>query len=378
MSDLIHGVCPPRFDAVREAFTRNFDDDGELGARFSLAVEGEIVVDLWSGWADRARTRAFAADTLTPVFSTTKAVTALMLARAVDAGRLDYDKPVADGWPEFAQAGKVQVTVGEALSHQAGLPGFAEPMQAAEWFDWETVATRLAAMTPMWPPGTASGYHPATWGYLAGEMFRRSEGRTVGQALAEDVTGPFGLDLHIGLAEADDARCAEMVRPSALPDLGELTEPRRVAFMTKWASPAGRSTADWRRAEIPSVNGHATAPALARLMAVVACDGRLDGRTVLSHSAAEALRRQRVSGDDLVLPFRLSWGAGLLRNDPAQGFFGPGERTVGHYGWGGSCAFADPERRLSGAYVMNKQSNRLVGDPRAVRLIEAAYASFWT
>lgn len=374
MSLSVQGLCPDRFTPVREAFERNFREGLELGARFSLAIEGEIVVDLWAGWADRGQTRPFAMDTLTPVFSTTKAIAALLIARAVDMGRLDYDKQVADGWPEFAQAGKAGVTVAQALSHQAGLPGFAEPIDPTLWFDWEAICAKLAAMAPMWPPGTANGYHPITFGYLAGEMFRRADGRTMGRALAEDLAGPFGLDLWIGLPEGEHDRVTEMVRPNAMPDLGEITEPRRVAFLTKWASPAGKGAADWRRAEIPSANGHATAPALTRLMSVFACEGHLDGRTVLSESTVERARRERIAGDDLVLPFRLSWGAGLMRNQGGWPY-GPGERTVGHSGWGGSCAFADPDRRLSGAYVMNKQSNILVGDPRSVRLIEAAYAA---
>jgi CubicO group peptidase (beta-lactamase class C family) len=373
MSASVQGLCPPQFDAVRQRFQQHLDDGLELGVRFALAIEGDLVVDLWAGWADRAATRPFGPDTLAPVFSVTKAVSSLMIARAVDRGRIDYDKPVADGWPEFAQAGKAGVTVAQLLSHQAGLPGFPEPIEPALWFDWDAITAKLANMPPLWEPGTASGYHPVTWGYLAGEVFRRADGRTIGRALAEDVAGPLGLDIHIGLPDAEHGRVAEMVRPTAMPELGAITDTRRAAFLTKWASPAGRSSADWRRAEIPSANGHATAAALARLMAVLACDGELDGRTWLSRSAADALRRERIAGDDLVLPFRLSWGAGVMRNDAEQGFLGPGPRTVGHYGWGGSCAFADPDRRLSGAYVMNKQSNRLVGDPRPVSLIEAAY-----
>ncbi|MBW3559592.1 MAG: beta-lactamase family protein [Proteobacteria bacterium] len=374
MTSEIHGFCPPQFEPVRNQLQHNLAAGLELGVRFTLAVEGQVVLDLYAGHADRAATRPFGPDTLLPVFSVTKAVAALMLARAVDRGRLDYDKPVADGWPEFAAAGKAAVTVAQALSHQAGLPGFPEPMDPQLWFEPDEIARRLAAMAPLWPPGTASGYHPISWGYLAGEMFRRADGRTLGRALSEDMAVPFGLDLHIGLPDVQHGRVAEMVRPGAMPDLGPITEPRRVAFLTKWASPSGRSSADWRRAEIPSANGHATAEALARLMAVVACDGELDGRTVLSRSAVDSLRRERITGQDLVLPFHLSWAAGLTRNDPAQRFFGPGPRSLGHYGWGGSCAFADPDRRLSGAYVMNKQSNILIGDPRAVGLIEAAYA----
>ncbi|HEV7157844.1 MAG TPA: serine hydrolase domain-containing protein [Caulobacteraceae bacterium] len=371
----VSGVCPDRFERVRAAFGANFAEDLELGARFSIAIEGELIIDLWAGHADRARTLPFAEDTLTAVFSTTKAMAALMMARLVDAGALAYDQPVARVWPEFAAAGKTGVSVGEALSHQAGLAGLRQPMEPARWFDWAFICAELAAMAPLWPPGSASGYHPVTFGYLAGEIFRRVDGRSLAKALAADLAEPFGLDLMIGVPEAEQGRCAAVQRPPAMPDLGEITEVRRLAFLAKWASPGGVSLAQWRGAEIPSVTGHATAPALARMMAIVACGGRLAGRQWLSPATIEALCAERIAGPDLVLPYDLSWAAGLLRNE-RLGIYGPGQRTVGHSGWGGSCAFADPERRLSGAYVMNRQSAALIGDPRPRRLIDAVYACF--
>jgi CubicO group peptidase (beta-lactamase class C family) len=157
-----------------------------------------------------------------------------------------------------------------------------------------------------------------------------------------------------------------------MPDLGPITEPRRVAFLTRWASPGGVALAEWRRAAIPSVTGHATAPALARMMAILACDGVLDGRRFLSSETVRRVCARRVAGPDLVLPFEIAWASGLMLNQ-GQRIYGPGPRSLGHSGWGGSCAFADPDRRLSGAYVMNRQSAQLIGDARARRLIDAAY-----
>jgi len=370
----VRGFCPSAFEPVRDIFAAHLDQGLEIGARFSLAIEGEIIVDLMGGWADRAATRPFAEDTLCSVFSTTKAMAALMVATLVEAGALSYDQPVADLWPEFAAAGKGAVTVGEALSHQGGLPGLVEPMAPADWFDFGLIDEKLAAASPMWAPGTASGYHPVTFGYLAGEVFRRASGRELGAALAHDIATPFGLDLWLGLPDAEHARCAEMKKPPAMPKLGPLTEARRVAFLTPWSSPGGVSLAEWRRAAIPSVTGHATAPALARMMAIFACDGVIDGRRVLSGETIREAVRPRVKGADLVLPYDLAWGAGLLRNEGLR-IYGPGDETVGHSGWGGSCAFADPERRVSGAYVMNRQSAELIADARAMALIEAAYTA---
>ena len=370
----IRGLCPPQFGEAREAFAANFAEGKELGARFTLALHGEIVVDLIGGWADRAETVLFGEDTLTPIFSTTKALAGFMVARLVGQGRLDYGRRVADLWPEFAQAGKGAVTVEQALSHQAGLAGLPEPIEPADWFDWDLICSRLAAMAPLWPPGSASGYHPVTFGYLAGEIFRRVDGRTIGQALREDIAGPLGLDVWIGLPDSEHHRCAAMRRPPAMPNLGPVSEIRRLAFLTRGAAPGGRGEAAARRAEIPSTSGYATAPALAMLMSAMANDGLIAGDRVLAAGVAAEASRQRIVGEDLVLPYVISWGAGFMRNQGLE-IYGPGSLSFGHSGWGGSCAFADPQRGLSGAYVMNRQSADLIADPRAKRLIDAAYSA---
>ena len=370
----IQGLCPDRFAAVREQFRRHFDAGEELGARFAACVGGELVIDLRGGWADVARTVSFGLDTLTPVFSTTKAVTAVMIARLVDQGRLAYDQTVASVWPEFGQAGKDVVTVAQLLSHQAGLPGFDEPAEPDIWFDPPAVLARLAAQAPMWPLGQGQGYHPITVGYLAGEVFRRVDGRTLGAALRQALAEPLGLDLWIGLPDSEHGRCAQMRKPPAAPHLGEIDSIRRAAFLDRGSAPGGRGSAEWRRLEIPSANGHATAPALARLMSAVAGDGTVDGRRVLGPATIAELTAERTQGPDRVLPFDLSWAAGLLRNE-ASGVFGPGRQAVGHYGWGGSMAMADPETGISAAYVMNRQSVHLVGDPRPTALLEALYAA---
>jgi CubicO group peptidase (beta-lactamase class C family) len=370
----VSGLAPARFARVKDAFAANFEAGQELGARFTLVEAGEVVVDLWAGFADRARSRPFDDTTLAPIFSTTKALAALLIARLVDAGSLDYGQTVASVWPEFDQAGKGAITVEQTLSHQDGLSGFLDPMAASDWFDWDAICAKLAAMTPLWPPGTASGYHPITFGYLAGEIFRRIDGRTMGTALREDLAGPFGLDLFIGLPDYESPRIAELQRPNALPDFGHVNPATKAAFLTPWSQPGGRGPDALRRFELPSATGHATALALARLMGALANDGWLDGEDILSPALIAEAARQRIRGQDLVLPFEISWGAGFMRNETIHPW-GPGEATFGHAGWGGSCAFADPERKLGGAYVMNKQSTDLLGDQRPRRLIAAAYAS---
>lgn len=374
MSFEITGFAPARFSAVKDAFAASVAAGEELGGRFTLVEAGEVVLDLWTGWADRKRTLAWDEKTLAPIFSTTKAVAALMIARLVEQGKLDYGQTVASLWPEFGQAGKAAVTIEQAISHQAGLSGFPDPMDPGLWTDWDAICARLAAMTPMWPPGTASGYHPVTVGYITGEIFRRVDGRALAAAFREDIGEPFGLDLWIGLPAGAEGRIAELQRPGALPEFGEINVATRAAFLAPWSSAAGKAGEDYRRMGVPSTNGYATAEALAKLMGALANDGWLDGGEILSPALIAEASRERIRGQDLVLPFVMSWAAGFMRNEPNFPW-GPGVRTFGHAGWGGACAFADPDRRLGGAYVMNRQGVALMGDPRPKRLIAAACAA---
>lgn len=370
----IQGSCAPGLEAVREAFAANFTEapEGldEQGARFSVVVDGETLVDLWAGWADTAKTAPFTDTTLTSVFSTGKAVMAILMATAVEAGQVDYDQTVASLWPAFGAAGKQDVSVAQLLSHQAGLPGFSEAVEPSIWFDVAAVLERLAAQAPMWAPGTASGYHPITVGYLANEVYRRATGRTMGQALRQDFAD---LDLWIGLPESEHGRVAQMRKPTAAPRLGTIDPIKQAAFLDRGSAPGGRGSAEWRKMEIPSANLHGTALGLARMMGVVANGGMLEGRAVLSADVLGQLTRERIHGPDKVLPYDISWAAGLMRNDGLN-VFGPDE-AFGHYGWGGSMAMADPSRRLSAAYVMTRQSPHLIGDPRPKRLLTALYDS---
>jgi CubicO group peptidase (beta-lactamase class C family) len=368
----ISGVCPPKFAAVKDAFATNFSGGLERGARFSAVIDGETILDIWAGQADREGAVPFGDTTLTPVFSTGKAVMAVMIARLVEAGKLDYETPVSHYWPEFGQNGKAGITVGQLISHQGGLPGFSPPQDPMIWFDVEATLKALCQQAPLWTPGEGSGYHPIAGGYLLGEVFRRIDGRSMGTALREDIASKFGLDLMIGTPDDYAPRIAVMQKPTSAPDLGAIDAIKQAAFLDKGSAPAGKGSADWRRMEIPSANTHATALSLAQFMGIVASGGALQGQRILSVGTLGQATRERVYGQDRVLPFKLSWAAGFLRNTGIK-IYGPNDRALGHSGWGGSCAMADPEKRLSVGYVMNKQSAYLIGDPRPVGLINALY-----
>jgi len=214
MAVTVHGTVAPGLEPVREAFAANFQRTGdyaEVGAALCVYRRGEKVVDLWAGFANAERTRPWAADTLVNVWSTTKTATAVAVARCVDRGLIAYDQPVAEVWPEFATAGKGAITIAEVMSHQAGLPGFVEPTTLDDFYDWDRVTARLAAQAPVFERGTLNSYHAATYGFLAGEIVRRASGKTLGTLLRDEVTGPLGADLFVGLPLSEEDRVARLL-----------------------------------------------------------------------------------------------------------------------------------------------------------------------
>lgn len=365
----IKGSIAPGFEKVTDAFVANFAGGGELGARFCAIRDGETLVDIWAGFADRGKSVPWSDETLCTLFSSGKAAMATLVAETVSDGALDYERPIARDWPEFAAEGKGDITLAMALSHQAGLCGFPHEMAPSDWIDHDVIAARLAAMAPLWPPGTASGYHPQTIGYIVNELMRRASGRSIGAALRAK-----GYDIHCGLAPAEIERVAEMTKPSSAPVHRHESEMTKIAFLTPWAAAGKVSREAWLAAEIPASNMHATAKALAQIVHPLA-NGGVDttGARVISEKALAAALASRIKGEDLVLPFNLDWTAGLMRN--ANGHFGPSASAFGHAGFGGSAVMIDPAKKLSAAYVMNKMSPSLAGDARAVALFEALDAS---
>ncbi|MGW1274412.1 serine hydrolase domain-containing protein [Streptomyces sp. NPDC002491] len=380
----VHGHCDPRFAALRTAFEENFRERGELGAAVSVTLDGVTVADLWGGWADAARTRAWERDTLVNVWSTSKGPTALCAHILADRGLLDLDAPVAAYWPEFSAAGKERVLVRHLLSHRAGLAGLREPHSLDQLYDWELTTARLAAMEPWWEPGTRSGYHALTFGFLVGEVVRRVSGLLPGAFLEREVTGPLGVDFTIGLPEKESARAAELVHPQT----GSSSEQAAVfsqlapAAIAALANPLAGATeansAPWRAAEIPAANGHGTARAVAALYGILAGRGAYGGQRILSPEAAERVREGQGSCRDLVLgagfAHETEIGLGLWLSGP-NGSYGPNPRAFGHDGFGGSCGLADPEAGVSLGYVMNRMGPHIADDPRKTALVDALYGA---
>jgi CubicO group peptidase (beta-lactamase class C family) len=386
MADVrIERVVEPRFERVRAAFAENFDKRNEYGAAVAVTVDGKQVVDLWGGYADKARTQPWKRDTIVNVFSTTKGLTAIAAHRMVDQGLIDLDAPVARYWPEFGQADKERIPVRWLLSHRAGLAAVRKPLPESACYDWAAMTAALAGQEPWWEPGTKHGYHAITYGWLIGEVMRRVSGKSPGAYFRDEIARPLGIDCHIGLAASEDERCGQMIQsPPPPPDQVNLFEyaqknPESVtakAFMNPpTAMKLGAINARaWRGAEIPAANGHTTGRALARLYGAIARGGEVDGIRILTPAAIERCHTEESHGRDevLMVPTRFSTGFMLTQaHDP----IGPNRNAFGHPGAGGSLGFADPEAKVGFGYTMNKMGPYILIDPRARALIDAVYAS---
>ncbi len=372
---LTDGHCEGRFAGVADAFAENFRSRGEVGAAVSVTLNGKPVVDLWGGFADSARTRPWAEETLVCMMSVAKAVTALCAAMAVDRGLIGWDEPVALYWPEFAAAGKAGIPVRWVLDHRAGLAAIAQAMPEGAAYDWARMTAALAAQAPLSPPGEARAYHSVTLGYLVGELIRRTDGRSLGQFLAEEVCGPHGIDYWIGLPPELHGRCAEFFGETS-GTLFDRTQPDSLmARAMAQVPPEDFNTERFRSAEIPSINGIGTARGVARLFDGLAAGGVLDGRRLLSADVlAEATVEQWFGREDLLGHTRrmaLGFALGL----PGHLAMGPSSRAFGHTGAGGAIGFADPDAGLGFAYAPNRMYSGPGINPRLSALVDALYAA---
>ena len=376
----INGTVADGFGAVADAFERNFAEYDELGAAFSLYVDGEVKVDIWGGVADKQAGRRWDEHTLQLVFSTTKGAAAICVARLVEAGSISYDDRVAAYWPEFAANGKETVTIGQMMSHQAGLPFVDAPLSFDDLMAVTPVVAALGAQTPMWEPGSAHGYHALTYGWLAGELVRRVDGRRIGQYFAEEVAAPLGLDFWIGLPEAEEPRVSRLEQappptdPEALAMMMQIAGPGTMGFNALFMSGvmmAGPADPFNSRAvhatEMPAANGITTARSLARMYAATV--GEVDGVRLITDDTVIAARAEAVNGPDtcLVLPTR--FGMGFMLDGEFAPMLSP--TSFGHAGAGGSLGYGDLESKVGYGYVMNQMAGGIAGDPRTVALNDA-------
>ena len=382
----IHGIVAPGFEAVRAAFENNFETQGDVGASVAITVGGEFVADLWGGTAtfdgpddDDAGVpgveRDWQEDTIINVWSTTKTMAALCCLILADRGELDLYEPIATYWPEFAAGGKEAVATRHVLSHTAGLSGWDEPLDRMDLLDHDKLVGIHARQIPWWEPGSRSGYHAISQGYLLGEIVKRVTGRSLGTFFADEVADPLGADFHIGTPESCDDRVARVIPPSGGLE-GNDVAPDSIAMRTL-ANPAlGAEFSwrkDWRRAEIPAAGGHGNARSVALCHTPTACGGTARGVTLLSDEGVARIFDAQYEGADLILPVELKMGMGFGLPSPMLPV--PNPRTCFWGGWGGSLAIIDVDAGMSFSYVMNKMGEGTAGDLRGASLLMAAYGA---
>ncbi|MHA2390960.1 MAG: serine hydrolase domain-containing protein [Promethearchaeota archaeon] len=373
----IYGFCDDRFAAVKEVFQQNFKTQGEVGASFAATLNGNFVVDIWGGYADKAKSRPWEKDTIVNVFSTTKVMTIICALMLVDRGQLDLDAPVAKYWPEFAQNGKENILVRQIFSHTSGLAGWEEKIKIEDFYNWDKVVSLLANQKPWWEPGTNNGYHAVTHGYLLGEIVRRITGKSLGTFFREEVSGPLNADFHIGFGQEHDSRVADLI-PFELPQKGEpgyIEMDPQSLFGRVFSNPVidieETKTRQWRAAEIPAAGGHGNARSVARIGSAIACGGEVDNIRLLKIETIKKAMKEQSYTQDLVLmmPIRFGVGFGL----PSKEIPFPSPNTVWWGGAGGSMIIMDLDNKLSICYVMNQMKMTIVGDTRPLKLITAVY-----
>lgn len=380
----IHGTCDAQFAAVKEAFAENFRTREEIGACCALMVEGTMVVDLWAGHLDAARTRPWQRDSLVNAWSLGKAMSAITLLHLMDTGAFGPDTRVAETWPEFAAQGKGDITFATLMSHAAGLCAIEAELPDLAFFDWDLMTRSLAAQKPWWEPGTAHGYHTNTFGFLLGEPLRRVTGKRLRDYFRAEIAAPLDADFYMGVTETDLHRCADLVNPprppqarsvmEQSPDLDDpMTRMRYRIYTNPSLSCYDYNSPEWRLAEFPSTSPQGNARGVASILGQLAVVLAGKGEGPISRELLTRAIATQSDGEDLNIQRPTRFGLGLQLTQPDRPL-GPNPDAFGHYGNGGHLGFADPAVPLAFAYHMNHQGYAW-RDPRNIALTDAVYAS---
>ena len=364
-------------------FRENFEKLGELGASVSIWQDGKPLVDLYGGFRDRRREHPWTTDTIVLVWSATKGIGSACVLHVLQENKIDIDRCVAEFWPEFAQAGKDKITLAQLLSHQAGLCALDRPVDV---LDYSAVIGALEAQRPLWPPGTAHGYHARTFGFLLDELVRRIAGKPLADYWRQIFGEPLKLDLWIGLPEKENPRVATMYPAKA----GRAQEPRQ--FYVDLTTPATLARKTFtsphglhavsamndisvRAQPIVSFGGIGSAAALAKFYSMLANGGKFDGRVFFSEKTIEWMTTTLADGIDRVFQIPTAFSAGFMKDAETakRRVFGRSPNAFGHPGAGGSHAFADPENKIAFAYVMNQMEQSLLPNEKSLRLVEVMY-----
>ncbi|KAI1500310.1 beta-lactamase [Biscogniauxia marginata] len=382
----VHGNCSPRFEEVRTLFQQFIDSGEEVGASITVNLDGENVVDLWGGYADPGRTRAWNEDTIVTLFSTTKMICSVAVLKLIDSGAISVNDKVSKYWPEFAANGKEDIEIRHLLSHTSGVAGWDDKMTFEDVCDLKESTAKLAQQAPWWTPGTASAYHAWTFGHLSGELVRRVTGMSLKQFVADKISGPLGADFQIGALEKDWPRVADLVvPPPAAPEkAAEKTELKLGPLFFKAMNPMpapGMSKANgplWRQAELGAANGYGNARSVNRILSSITLagneDANKDQKPLFSRRTAELVFEEQSRGEDLAIGQVIRFGTGYAIRGDGDSWVDdwlPVGRLAYWGGMGGSIGIMDLDRGVTITYAMNKMGQDMIGK-KAVRAYVAA------
>jgi CubicO group peptidase (beta-lactamase class C family) len=385
MTDTVKGQCDPKFSEVRDEFERSFSERGEKGASVCLSVNGETVVDLWGGVADTKTGEAWAEDTVSIVFSCTKAATALCAHILIDRGQMELQAPVSKYWPEYAKNGKENTTVQMMLNHESAIPALREPVKEGGFLDWDYMIKRMEDEPAWWEPGVRNGYHMVNFGWTVGELVRRVSGKSLGQFFADEVAEPTGANFWIGIPEDAKLHIADI-----LPHMPSVTDPVSDFMQSLLGDPKsiqalsflnnggwGANDADAHHAEIGGAGGISNARGQVAMYTPLACD---DGKLVSSERLAAMSMVSTATQRDATLLVPTRFASGFMKSMDNRALRSGqdqsaiiGEKAFGHVGAGGHIGFADPECGLAFSYTMSQMGQGLLMNERGQSLIDAAY-----
>ena len=377
------GRYDAEFRPVVDAFVENFRVEDEIGAACAIVVGGRTVVDLWGGWRDGAKSRAWDAPSTVCMMSVAKGITAICFNMLIDRGQVDPDALVVEYWPEYGQNGKQKTRVRHFLDHTAAVPVLTtDPLWKGAVFDREAIVHALEKQEPLWEIGTKAAYHVHHQGFLLGEIMRRVDGRTVGPFLREEVASPLKAEYYIGGMSAEEQSCVAEVMPNmeaklfAAKDGADQTSLKALAFRQNpdepWAVTMNRP--EWRIVEVASGSGHGNARGVARIYGALGAGGTLDGVTLMRRDTIEAMITEQHNQIEALQDRPYHQALGVLLNTPEAVYMGPNMRSFGHHGIGGSIGFCDPDAAIGFSYACNKMHAVGTNGPRAARLIDALYS----
>jgi CubicO group peptidase (beta-lactamase class C family) len=371
-------------ERIAPLFQENFQRFGELGASLSIWQNGEPVLDLHGGFRDTKREQPWTEDTIVLVWSATKGIGSACLLHALQENKIKIDRRVSEFWPEFAQSGKMDVTIAQLVSHSAGLCALDENVELT---DYGAVIHALEKQAPLWQPGSEHGYHARTFGFLIDELGRRISGISISKYWRTIFAEPLSLDFWIGLPEELNSRCAAIypararTPPEPVKFYRDLITPGTLQRRT-FTSPYGLNAVsamnkpENRAREFVSFGGIGSASALAKFYEMLANGDEINGRNFFTPDTIKLMTTTIRDGFDRVFEIPTAFSAGLMKNaaKAERKLFGPSTNAFGHPGAGGSHAFADPENKISFAYVMNQMEQSVLPNEKSLRLVNAIYA----